>query len=256
LVDLAAYVAEHPIFINFVTFVILIASVEVGKLVLLLNYHSLICQSDERYPFTLSEKYMYLCFHFLLIGVQTDEILSLQIIKFTDMLDISILAIFTLEVGVKLVAEGATFWNYFNSSWNKFDFFIVAASYLPTGSGSMLMILRLLRLLRVLKLLRAFPRLQVIVEALMKGVTSIFYIGVILFIWVYFYAILGMIFFSAIDPWHFGTLHMAMMSLFQMVTLDGWTTVMQINMYGCFFPQWSYGEGKKMRVLLIMIEDC
>ena len=79
--------------------------------------------------------------------------------------------VFTFECMVKMLAEGTTFWLYFQSHWNKFDFMIVAASWLPINSGGMIVMLRLLRLLRVLKLLRAFPK-QVIVEALVSRAVS------------------------------------------------------------------------------------
>ena len=93
--------------------------------------------------------------------------------------------------------------------------------------------LRLLRLLRVLKLVNKLPQLQVIITALMMGVGSIGYIGVILCIFFYFFAIIGMIFFAQNDPWHFGSLHMTMLTLFRASTLEDWTDIMYINIYGC-----------------------
>ena len=205
LVDICGKISESHTFNNFVTIVIIIASAEVG--------------------------------------LQTDDALAETLMPVTDVLDVVIQVVFTAEVIIKIFAEGVTFWNYFNSHWNKFDFLIVFASFLPTGDPGMIMMLRLLRLLRVLKLLRAFPKLQVIVEALVKGLGSIFYIGIILFMWVYFFAIIGMIFFSVNDPWHFGTLHDSMLALFAVSTLDGWSAIMNLNLYGgCVYPEWDYTE--------------
>ena len=79
---------------------------------------------------------------------------------------------------------------------------------------------------------------QVIVNALIMGLGSIGYIGVILVLVFYVFAILGMIFFKDNDPWHFGTLHVAMLSLFRCSTFEDWTDVMYINMYGC--DQYGY----------------
>ena len=93
--------------------------------------------------------------------------------------------------------------------------------------------LRLLRLLRVLKLVKAFPQLQVIVNALMMGLSSIGFIGIILVLVFYMCAILGMMMFKENDPWHFGNLQVAMLTLFRCSTLEDWTDVMYINMYGC-----------------------
>ena len=129
-------------------------------------------------------------------------------------------------------------WYYFHvpkkgwDRWNCFDFVVVAGSFLP-GSGSLLTILRLLRLLRVLKLLKAFPALQVLVMALISGLGSIAYIGVILVLVFYIFGILAMILYSANDPWHFGTVHISMLSLFRAATLEDWTDIMYTNVYGC-----------------------
>lgn len=222
--DLVYYcglIAEHPYFNNFVTVVILIASADVG--------------------------------------LGTDEELSVQLAPYTKVLGEVILGVFTFECAVKLIAEGETFWLYFQSNWNKFDFLIVVASYLPTGNGSMIMMLRLLRLLRVLKLLKAFPRLQVILVALGKGMSSIFYIGVIMFIWIYVFAIIGKSFFEINDPFHFGTLHESMASLFLVITLDAWSAMMNGNLYGgCIYRgEWDYpGDfGEELCFNMTILED-
>merc|ERR1711865_340566 len=49
----------------------------------------------------------------------------------------------------------------------------------------------------------------------------------------YLFAILAMILFRDNDPWHFGSLHISMLTLFRCATLEDWTEVMCINMYGC-----------------------
>ena len=40
------------------------------------------------------------------------------------------------------------------------------------------------------------------------------------------------------DPWHFGSLHLALLSLFRASTLEDWTDIMYINMLGC--DQYGY----------------
>ena len=69
-----------------------------------------------------------------------------------------------------------------------------------------------------------------IVNALLFGVSSIGFIGVILFMAFYMFAILGMILFKENDPWHFGTLNAVILSLFRCATGEDWTDVMYINM--------------------------
>ena len=50
---------------------------------------------------------------------------------------------------------------------------------------------RLLRIFRVLKLLKTIPQLRIIVEALGNGFKSIGFIGIILMLFFYVFAILG-----------------------------------------------------------------
>ena len=151
--------------------------------------------------------------------------------------DATILAVFTAEVVVKVIAKEFSPFHYFYTSagvnsWNCFDFFVVVGSFIP-GAGGLLVILRLLRLLRVLKLVKALPELQVIVVALINGIGSISYIGVIMVMVFYLFSIVSIIFFRDNDPWHFGDLHNAMLTLFRCATLEDWTDVVYINWYGC-----------------------
>ena len=139
---------------------------------------------------------------------------------------------------IKVVAEFDKPFRYFYNNgidgWNNFDFVIVVGSLLPTGEGGgMLVILRLLRLLRVLKLLKAFPQLQVIVKALLSGLSSISYVAMILMLFFFMMGIFFQILFMKNDPWHFGTLPNAIYTLFRASTLEDWTDIMYTNMYGC-----------------------
>ncbi|GMH69779.1 hypothetical protein TL16_g05243 [Triparma laevis f. inornata] len=180
-----------------------------------------------------------------LVGIQTypgwgeDEV-TLQCetdqCKMCGQIDFVILIIFTVEIGLKFVAADCRPYRVLKDAWNAFDLLIVIGSYVL--GGGMITMLRLLRLLRVLKLVKAFPQLQVIVSALIMGMASIGYIGVILVMVFYVFGIIGMILFAANDPWHFGTLHIAMLSLFRASTFEDWTDIMYINMYGC--DQYGY----------------
>lgn len=166
------------------------------------------------------------------VGMSTDPDVSRELHVELFYLDAIIRLIFTFEVVVKIVSEELTPWMYFENNWNTFDFIVVIGSYV-SGGGSIIVMLRLLRLLRVLKLMRMLPQLQVIVSALMSGFSSITFISIILILFFYFFGIIAMILFQQNDPWHFGTLHMTMIVLFQCSTLDNWTDILYTNLYGC-----------------------
>ena len=149
-----------------------------------------------------------------------------------------ILWIFVAEIVVKMGAEGSKPWRYFYDAWNVFDFVIVAACFMP-GAGSAAAVLRLARLLRVLKLVNALPKLQILVGALLKSIPSMFYVTILLGLLFYVYACACVFFWGANDPVHFESLQLALLSLFRVVTLEDWTDIMYIAMYGCA----NYGYG-------------
>lgn len=153
-------------------------------------------------------------------------------------LDAAILGIFILEIVVKMGAEGKKPWLYFKDPWNVFDFIIVAVCLVP-GLGQYAVVLRLARLLRVLKLVTALPKLQMLVSALLKSIPSMFYVSILLFLLFYLYAVAAVFLFGANDPIHFENLQLSMLSLFRAVTLEDWTDLMYIQMYGCA----NYGYG-------------
>jgi voltage-gated sodium channel len=147
-------------------------------------------------------------------------------------LDRLVLGIFVLEIVVKTLALGSKPWRYFSDPWNCFDFAIVVACFLPF-EGQAVTVLRLLRLLRVLRLVHALPKLQVLVGALLKSIPSMAYVSLFLGLLFYVYAVAGVFLFGKNDPLHFATLRHAMLSLFQVVTLEAWVDVMNISVYGC-----------------------
>ncbi|EZH75936.1 potassium transporter [Aquimarina atlantica] len=168
----------------------------------------------------------------VLVGIATYPKFSSEHEEILEWLNQIILGVFIIEIVVKVIAEGRKPWLYFTDGWNIFDFVIVAAAFLPFG-GSSIAILRLLRLLRVLKLIKALPKLQMLVGALLKSIPSMGYVSILLLLLFYIYAVAGVFFFSENDPIHFQDLQRSMLSLFRVVTLEDWTDIMYINMFGC-----------------------
>lgn len=168
----------------------------------------------------------------VLVGIETYPETAEKHHHTLHILDQIILWIFVLEIVVKMGAEGKRPWRYFLDPWNVFDFIIVAACFLPF-EGNAVTVLRLLRLLRVLKLVKALPKLQILVGALLKSIPSMVYVSILLLLLFYVYAVAAVFLFGENDPLHFENLQIAMLSLFRVVTLEDWTDVMYINMYGC-----------------------
>lgn len=168
----------------------------------------------------------------VLVGLETDESFVQKYKDIVHLLDKIILIIFIIEIVIKIGAEGSKPWLYFTDPWNVFDFTIVAVALLPIDS-QYVTVLRLLRLLRVLRLLKALPQLQVLVGALLKSIPSMVYVGILLTMLFYVYAVAAVFLFGKNDPIHFASLGLSMLSLFRAVTLEDWTDLMYIQMYGC-----------------------
>ncbi len=160
-------------------------------------------------------------------------------------LDLLILLIFTAEFAIKILAEGARPWNYFRDPWNVFDFTVVAVCWLahvvPSMNAGFVAVIRLARVLRVLRLVHAMPQLKMLVNAMLKSIPSMGYVGILLLLLYYIYGAMGVFLFGVNDPLHFGSLGTAMLSLFRISTLEGWSEIMYVNMFGCDNPKWGYG---------------
>ena len=142
-----------------------------------------------------------------------------------------ILWLFVLEAAMKIGACGSKPWKYFQNPWNLFDFTIVAICFLPIHA-QFAMVFRMARLLRALRLLTALPRLQILVNALLKSIPSLGYVGLLLLLHFYIYAVMGTFIFGPNDPVRFGNLQRSMLSLFQVLTLEGWNDVLNAQMFG------------------------
>ena len=68
-----------------------------------------------------------------------------------------------------------------------------------------------------------------------------FYVSVLLALLFYVYGTMGVFFYGENDPIHFRNLQTSVLSLFRIVTLEDWTDVMYINMYGS--DNYGYSEG-------------
>lgn len=167
----------------------------------------------------------------VIVGAETYPNIVKQHHGLLDWLNSIVLWIFVVEAAMKMIRHGRHWYRYFFDPWNVFDFLIVAVCFLPVNA-SYAAVLRLARIMRALRLMTAMPQLQVIVGALIKSIPSMVYVGILLALNFYVYAVMGVFLFSENDPVHFKDLQTAMLSLFRVVTLEDWTDVMYIQMYG------------------------
>ena len=168
----------------------------------------------------------------VVVGLDSYPEISEEYGTILHFLDSIILGLFVFEICVKLISFGPRVHEFFKDGWNIFDFIIVSACFLPFD-GQSIIVLRLLRVLRIVRLVGTIPELKLIVNTLLKSIPSLGYIGVLLFILFYMYACLGTFLFRENDPIHFESLHLSLLSLFRVATLEDWTDIMYTAIYGC-----------------------
>jgi voltage-gated sodium channel len=128
--------------------------------------------------------------------------------------------IFVAEIIVRFLGRISTR-EYVRDGWNWFDIVVTAAAFVPEVAGAST-ILRVLRVLRILRLVRSIPELRLIVSVLTKSITSMTYIGLLMAVCFYVFAVLGHKLFGGLQP-EFGSLHESLFTLFGSLTLEGWT---------------------------------
>ncbi len=163
----------------------------------------------------------------LSIGAKTFE-LPQSVTTVIHWLDQFILIFFLVEIVIKFFSYKNKL-NFFKSGWNLFDAAIVIGSLIPAG-GQGVLIARLLRVFRVLRLVSAIPQLKLLINALIKAIPKMGYIGVLMFIIFYIYAVIGSLLFAEINDVLWGDVSISMLTLFRIATFEDWTDVMYETM--------------------------
>eukprot|EP00899_Mesostigma_viride_P006366 jgi/Mesvir1/15730/Mv03304-RA.1 len=182
-----------------------------------------------------------------------------------DILDLVFSCLFMGECVLKIVAWGAILNKgaYLRSKWNVSDLIIAVASLLPRvipggQDVSWVRAVRTLRVMRPLRLVTRVPELRVVVNALIRSMSSLWNVVVVALLFWLIFGILGMQLFmgkmhyctdeameglprancTGVEPstgelrrWYnnacnFDNILNAMLCLFEMATTEGWTDVM------------------------------
>ena len=153
------------------------------------------------------------------LGLETDARVMARFGEWLLLLDKIALSIFCIEIAAKLYVRGLRF---FRDPWNVFDFVVVAIALLP-ASGP-LSVLRALRILRVLRLITIVPSLKRVVGALLGAMPGMASIVTLLLLIFYVSAVMSTKLFGQSFPELFGSVADSLHTLFQVMTLDSWST--------------------------------
>jgi voltage-gated sodium channel len=171
----------------------------------------------------------------VILGLETDADIMNSIGPQLLFIDHAILWIFIAEIVVLITARGM---GYFKDPWCVFDFIVVGIALIP-ASGS-LAVLRALRVLRVLRLINKVESMRKVVGGLLSalpGLGSVFGLIMIIF---YVAAVIATNLFQHDFPQWFGNLGSSAFTLFQIMTLEGWSQelarpIMEVFPYAWIF---------------------
>lgn len=160
-----------------------------------------------------------ICLNSVILGLMVVPAYNDNFGSLFQLIDKLCLAIFVVEMILKLCAFGKEF---FALRWNRFDFAIVAISSFSFASP--FIIFRAFRLFRILKYINRFSKLKRIVgisQALLPNFVAFF---LVFSVFIYVFAIIAVNLFS--DRFlDFASLPQAVLTLLQVCTLDGWAEI-------------------------------
>jgi voltage-gated sodium channel len=159
----------------------------------------------------------------IIVGLDTYSQIHARYGEILRLADRIILYAFTLELILRFLGSHPRL-AFFRSGWNLFDLIIVGVAYLP--ASEFFTVARLFRILRALRTVSVSPDLQKVVNALLRSLPALGHILILLALLMYVYAAIGTSLFGQIAPKFFGTLHQSVLTLFSIITLEGWVTVM------------------------------
>lgn len=176
-----------------------------------------------------------ICLNALVFGIQTSAWAKAQWGRWLNVVDSVCLAVFTVELVLKLVVYNRRFCK---DPWNIFDFIVVAVSFVP--DCGMFSSVRLFRILRIFKLISGIRHMRIILGAIVKSVRGIMWTGSLLVLIYYVYGILGThLFGAAFEDW-FGSLGKSVYTLFQVMTLESWSMGIARPVIAAYPYAWVY----------------
>jgi voltage-gated sodium channel len=152
------------------------------------------------------------------LGLETSPAVMAAAGGLLSAIDRIILAVFVFELLARLAVYRLSF---FRDPWRIFDLLVVGVALIPaTGSLS---VLRALRILRVLRLISIVPSLRRVVTGFITALPGMGSIMLLLGLVFYVFAVMATKLYGASFPDRFGDIGASLYTLFQIMTLEGWS---------------------------------
>ncbi len=155
----------------------------------------------------------------VVLGLETYESVDRDAGGVLTFLNDLFLAIFVVELVIRILAFGGRPQDFFKSGWNVFDFVVIAAAFVP-GLRENSTLLRLARLARVLRVVRILPDLRLLVTAVGRSLPGVASLGVMGVLLLYVYGMVGWVIFDDHYPDDYGTIGESMLTLFVLLSTE------------------------------------
>lgn len=161
----------------------------------------------------------------VVLGLETYDEIERDAGDTLNLLNDVFLGVFVVEMAIRITAYAPRPLDFFRDGWNTFDFSTVAAAFIP-GIRESSTLLRLVRLLRVVRVVSILPDLRVLVRGMVRSLPPIGSMGVLALLLIYVYGMVGWLMFGDELPDRWGNIGEAMLTLFTVLTLEGWNDVL------------------------------
>ncbi len=172
----------------------------------------------------------------IVLGLETYDSIETSYGDVLSRLNEVFLGIFVVEILLRISAYGSKPWNYFRSGWNIFDFTVVFAVFIP-GVRENATLLRLVRLLRIVRVVSVLPDLRVLISGMGRALPPIGSMAALAVLLIFVYGMIGWKIFGEALPERWGDIGQAMLTLFTVLTLEGWN---EILFTGQEVTQWAW----------------
>ena len=175
-----------------------------------------------------------ICMDAVILGLMTSEEMNLFFDGGLFILDRLFMAIFIIEMIMKIFAFGKKF---FKSGWNVFDFTVIVISSVPFASY--FIILRTFRLFRLLRYVNKFTRLKQMINIFIALLPNFMAMLLVMAVFVYVFAIMAVCLFGDVFI-EVSNLGSSLFALLQVVTLDGWASNIARPVMAVFPHSWLF----------------
>lgn len=139
--------------------------------------------------------------------------------------DLAFILVFSIELLIRFAAHRFNPKEFFSNGWNIFDTAVILFALVP-GVSRNVTVLRIVRLLRVARLLRVMPDIRILMDGMRRAAGPASSLLGLTLLLCFMYAVIGNLIFAKTAPEYFGNLGEGMLTLFELLTLEGWNETM------------------------------